>query len=682
MASLFHLTIFVSSYLLFLVQPMLAKMLLPQVGGAPSVWIVSMLFFQTLLLGGYSYAAFSSRFLSPLQQSVAQCFLYIAALVAYLPLAAEVLPSQLAVKQPEQWVLYTLLVTIGMPYFLLAANSSLLQRWYFSIFNREPYHLFSASNAGSFLGLFSYPFLWEWLWPLREQLFYWGGGFIIVSILFSLYPVLMHRLQHWKPEMADNRQQLGSMARGHVLRVIVLAFIPSSLFLSVTLYITTDIASLPLLWIIPLALYLLSFVVVFAPWGDRWISIAQKLHPYAILLFCLALPFKEYWAALFAHLIFYSIIILSVHGQLARIRPAPENLTIYYLWMSLGGTLGGLFNVLVPHLFNDVYEYALIMLLSMLALPSKGKLRENLQKLRAEKTKCLAAFVGMAITIPLIWFMPLSDEAVPEASSKEPTLGVMFKDRNFFGVSKVVRKADHTRFAHGTTLHGIQVADPAERLKPVSYYGPLYKLLQTMPDSFFERPFGVVGLGAGTLACYGRAGQGMEMFEIDPTVVAIAQNPDYFTYLRDCPPETTVYVGDGRIQLRARPDKHYHFLVLDAFTSDAIPFHLVTKEALALYWQKMHKPEGMLAFNVTNRYLHLAPFLARAGAELGLQAWQGHYQPVKGNPFIMESEWLLLTDPASQWAEKLKQAKFTPLAADEKTPLWTDQYSNPLHAIK
>jgi hypothetical protein len=254
--------------------------------------------------------------------------------------------------------------------------------------------------------------------------------------------------------------------------------------------------------------------------------------------------------------------------------------------------------------------------------------------------------------------------------------------RNFFGVSKVLEYPSYHEYMHGTTIHGIQANDEKNRLQPVSYYGPVKRLIEQLPQSFFEYPFGVLGLGTGTVACYGHKGQQMDFFEIDQAVVDIAQNPDYFTYLRDCPPSKKIIMGDGRIELAKQPDKRYSLLVLDAFTSDAVPLHLLTREALQMYMGKMVPDVGILAFDISNRHLNLAPFIARAAKEHGWLSYSMVYQPTKDLPYEFGSEWVIVVPPSSLWMEKLLLAGLKPIETTEATPLWSDDYSNILPAIK
>lgn len=670
MRIVYTLIIFFSAFLLFLVQPMMAKAILPLVGGAPAVWIVTMLFFQLLLLGGYAYAALTSAYMQPKSQWLLQIALLGITLIVMLPLGLRTAENN-NIDHPEIWALMTLLCTVGLPYFALSAHSSLLQRWYHHHFQEEPYPLFSASNLGSLLGLLSYPLLVERLLPLPQQMAYWGWGLLLLAALITL-PGL--RLQKTESVLHG----LGkAMPWKRSLYIIFLAFVPSSLFLGVTLYVTTDIASLPLIWIFPLTLYLLSFILVFSRWGETWTKWAQKLHLVTAVAALFFISFGAHTWAILAHFFFFFILAISCHGHLARLKPSADSLTSYYLWLSVGGALGGLFNTVAPHLFTEVWEYPLVLILSVLALPSKIKLD-------GKPSFSHAKMVGMGLAavaaIGFIWFSDSLTQSAGVQPKEEKE--ILHQSRNFFGVSKVSRDSKITTYMHGTTTHGIQARDEEFRLKPGSYYFPIYKLMQKLPDSFFIRPFATVGLGAGTTACYGRKGQRMDFFEIDQAVIDIAQNPDYFTYLRDCPPQSKIYKGDGRLELAKQPKHEYQLLLLDAFTSDAVPMHLLTKEALTMYMERLVPGEGMLAFDISNRHLELEDFIARVGMELGWQSYVRMFLADVENPYVFSSKWLIMLPPESPWKKTVLKARFKLLAPAADTPLWTDDYSNILPAIK
>lgn len=650
----FGLAVCLSAFLLLGVQPMLAKLLLPMVGGAAGVWTASMIFFQLLLLAGYGYAALSSRFLSPLKQSALHLLLCAIAVLHFTPLMLHAATAQ---QPPEFWIVTTLLFTVGLPYLLLAANSSMLQRWYFATFAREPYHLFSASNLGSFVGLFAYPFAIEWLYPIPEQLRLWSYGFIMMVLVLALFPLaLKHR--SIAPERAEN------LPLKRIGEVVFLAFIPSSLFLSTTLHVTSDIGAFPLMWVIPLALYLFSFVVVFAPWGNPWIKVAQLLHPLALLMLGVSRLLPTHTLAIISNFLFFFIIAVSCHGALARLKPTPQQLTMYFFWVSAGGALGGIGNLVAQHVFNNLYEYHLVIVLSILALPGR---RELFARIKQHKWLTLIALILLAVCLQV---------SGPAGQGKK----ILLTERNFYGVSRVLRDAKFTVFEHGTTLHGIQSVS-GDTTHLTSYYGPVDTLLAHMPSHFFNRPIGAVGLGAGTVACAKRRQMPIEFFEINPQVIDIAKNPAYFTFLSNCKPDATVTVGDGRLMLAKQPEARYNLLILDAFSSDSVPIHLLTQEAFAMYKTRLAR-DGLMMINVSSRYLNLTPFIARVAESVGLTAYRMDNFPTaealeKGeNPSI----WLALM-PDDRWKKVVESIGYKAEVPDAGIPVWTDNYSNVVPAI-
>lgn len=669
----FFLNILIGAFLLFLIQPMMAKLILPYVGGAPAVWIVTMLFFQLLLLGGYGYAALTSAYMTPRTQSVLHLAIYVLAAALFLPLQLHMATGELS-ESPEQWVLITLLLTIGLPYFLLSSNSTLTQRWYHHCYGTSPYFLFSISNVGSVLGLLGYPLLVEWLFPLQQQMFLWGTSFLLIVALVGALALTvgMHR-QSSQPKS----ETLGkNLPFRQAMLVVFLGFIPSSLFLGTTLLVTTDIASFPLLWVIPLTLYLLSFIVVFSSRGSAWALMAQKLHPIAFFFLLMLHSFVGadsafYAVQIAAYFVGLFIIALSCHGRAAMEKPQPQYLTAFFFWLSVGGALGGLFNTVAPYLFDGIFEYVIVVCLSLLALPARHLTKENPYTIQSPKRAMVAAG-GIVVVAAGMWF---------HMSSSTPE-NVLFSGRNFFGVSKVTAGESVINYQHGTTLHGLQPIDAEHRLKPTSYYGHVNNLIERLPDSFYQRPFGVLGLGAGTAACFAHPGQRLDFFEIDPMVIAIARNPDYFTYVRDCPGDIQIIQGDGRLALGEQPDQKYNLLVMDAFTSDAIPVHLVTKEAVGTYMDKLHPTEGVLAFNISNRHLDLKYVMARLAEAYGWRAYYKFYHEDPDDPYDANAIWMIMLPDGSPWHDVMLDTEAGLLEAPEGTPLWTDDYSHILPLIK
>lgn len=678
MPLLYLLSILTGSFLLFIVQPMLSKVLLPYVGGAPAVWIACMLFFQLLLLVGYGYASLSSCYLTARRQSQLHLALTLLATVLFLPLSLTLWYSVEEIA-PEKWVIITLLGTIGLPYILLSANATLLQRWYYEVKRTSPYYLFSISNAGSLLGLLSYPLLIEWLLPLQGQMAYWSGGFYLLILLLALITFTTQRSQH-----SQKTQSLGkNLPIKQIGRIVFYGFIPSSLFLSTTLFITTDVASMPLLWVLPLALYLLSFVIVFSRNSQRWINIARAMHlPACALIFLFALyvfsftgtytASSKFIAQASLYLLCFFIIAVCVHGKAAESKPTPEYLTSYYFWLSVGGALGGLFNTLSPYLFTDMYEYPLILLLSLTVLPASLYVTAWRHKFKLQNLITIGSLSIIFLTILIVNVKGIGSP-------------ILFKDRNFFGLKIVAdRQLEYPRhdFRLGNTLQGYQPTLPEYQLSFTSYYQPLDKLLEHAPEHFFKSPFAVVGLGVGILACTAKEGQLVDFFEIDPLVIDIAQNPSLFTYLQDCPATSNVIAGDGRRKLEQQPNDKYTLMVMDAYTSNAIPVHLVTKEAIETYLEKLNNEEGLIAYNVSNRHLDLRGVLANIAQELNQLAYYKYYHENPDEPYDAPSGWILMISPDSPWKAIIEKEGFQLYSDTGDSPLWTDNYSSILKILK
>lgn len=595
--ALFALSIAAGAALLFVVEPLFARLALPVLGGAPAVWNTALVFYQATLLAGYLYAHLLRRLPRAAQLVVHLPLLAAAFLV--LPIAMPAGWAPPADADPVGWLLVVLAVSVGLPFFAVSTTSPLLQEWFARTRHqrsRDPYFLYAASNVGSFLGLVAYPFLLEPYLRLVDQARLWEVAYALLAVLVVACGVVAWRSASAARECAADTERLGWRRRA---RWVALAAVPSSLLLGVTTYLTTDIASVPLLWVVPLALYLLTFVHAF---GGQ-VLVAQRTLaralPVAVVLMTAFLTANALETGLGpsgvlagAHLLTFAIVALLLHGALAEDRPGSARLTEFYLWVSLGGVAGGAFNALVaPLIFPTVVEYPLALLAACLVAPG---LRPIVRVVASTAVVLFAAYGlvgGSARTLVL--------------------------ERSFFGVHHVVAdEQDGLRvYLNGSTLHGSQHTDPARRLETTSYYTSAGPLGDVMRASRGE-PVAVVGLGAGTMACLGESGQRVDFYELDPLVAHIARRD--FTYLADCPPATRVILGDGRLSLAASSDR-YGLVVLDAFTSDAIPVHLLTREALALYLSRL-EPHGLMAFHVSNRHLDLEPVLGDLAVADGLVA--------------------------------------------------------------
>lgn len=734
MIACFALTSALSAFLLFLIQPLIAKPLLPLLGGSPSVWNTCMMMFQFLLLLGYSYAYAGSRALAPRPQSM----LHIALLGGSLLL----LPFGLQeagfdpVEQPQLWLIVTLLQSIGIPYTLLAASAPMLQRWIASTDHpmaSNPYPLYSASNAGSFLALLAYPVYVEPTFSTTAQFAFFSQGYVLLAAGFMACVILLTKnLAVSGNNGAVSPQTQAPQDARQIAAWVFFAFVPASLLYGVTTYLISDIASVPLLWLIPLMLYLLSFVLAFS---ERPISLAAYGRPFVLLCVFATLPLFT-MASLFTkigvpQILMSAIILASVflgfvyfHRVLYLRRPAPDRLAFYYVIVSLGGVLGGVFNALLsPVLFNTALEFPLILCVAGVAcvlLDTQGRFRAEISlrpgrrllgllgipflfylSLLALPLERLGAMDGMTVkgillAIMIFLFLLLTDGLFANKRHRFLSLAffgflmfaivsekenALFTYRNFFGISRVTydEKNKAHIYVHGVTVHGMQSLEEGKRLNPVSYYVPLRQVFEHVPAAK-EADSAVLGLGVGTIACYAQHGQVMDFFEIDPAPILVAKNEALFTYLKDCPGQYDIIVGDGRLEIQKAEDARYGIIVMDAFTSDAIPVHLITREALELYAKKL-KPEGVIAFNISNRFLNLMPVLASLAQDLG---WSGAYRAYLANkPLEASSIWVALFPDPQQGSHFLEAASgwkaLTP--SDDPRYRWTDRYSSLLSVL-
>ena len=710
MLPLYALTLGLSALLMFWVQPLYARLVLPLLGGAPAVWITAMLFFQAALLAGYLYAHLSVQWLGLKRQSLLHGLILLLAFVA-LPIALPGGWTPPGGAMPMGWQFGLMAAGVGLPFFAISATAPLLQRWFAHIghtHSADPYFLYSASNIGSIAALIGYPLLFEPSMGLGEQGWAWSGGYLLLVLTIGLCGlVLWRRFVADPPGVAGEELAPSSditwRRRG---MWVLLAFAPSSLMLGVTLHISTDVAAVPLLWVVPLALYLLSFVIVFARrpvLPHRWMVIFQ-VPALALLAATISWSHNLLWIELLIHLEAFFLTAMVCHGELAARRPAARHLTEFYLWMSVGGVLGGLFNALLaPLLFDSVLEYPLVIALAALlrpwrmagwrlrstgldvALPGLLALLMWLATGLGEGGYTIAislAGCGVAIGVAMLfawWGSPLRFALglgvlmiMAPAMLNQVGLGglgkmdAIYSERSFFGVNRVnimeVPFRAHL-LIHGTTVHGAQQQDDAGRKIPLTYYhpdGPLGQLFQAFPFWRFNR-VGVVGLGTGAAACYARPHQDWTFFEIDPVVERIARDERYFTFLRDCAPEAKVVTGDARLMLQSLPDESFDLLVLDAFSSDAIPVHLITAEAFAMYRRKL-SPGGVIMVHISNRYLDLEPVLGRITAETGFFGVVQYHDEGKSQAMLRyPSSWVAMSRRPDDIVELAPDLRWEPL---------------------
>ena len=721
---LFATTIFLSALLLFWVQLIIAKLLLPRLGGTPAVWTTCMLFFQVLLLAGYSYVVFTTAWIGPRKQAVLHVVLLLLSAL-YLPLTLIGNSGSVSEqKYPALWLFVFLLSAIGLPIFLISTTSPLLQKWFTRTGHasaNDPYFLFAVSNAGSLLALVSYPLLLEPNLKLSRQSQLWVVGFVVFLVL-SLGCVLMLWMSARSEDIAELAVPKSPLPIKRRLYWILLAFIPSSLLFGVTSYITTEIAPTPLLWIIPLALYLVTFVVAFARRNvlpERIMSTALGGLALLLTLVLVANATEPTTAIVLLHLCFFFVAALVCHGRLASDRPDATRLADFYLCVAIGGMLGGLFNTLIaPIIFKTLTEYPLVIVLACLIRPRDtidDSQRERLLDFifpvgAALVTISLALLVSRydvrpAVAVAIVFGIPLviinhrfrsrpvrfalalGGVMLGSVVYSETINRTLHDERNFFGTLSVrLDPLGATRVLfHGNTIHGRQFINPSQQGEPLSYFhreGPLGQIFDAFNDNPASPNVAIVGLGAGSMACYARPDQHWTFYEINPAVISIAQNTEYFTYLQKCAVgPTQIILGDARLQLQNAPDHHYGLIVLDAFNSDAIPVHLMTQEAIALYTSKL-ATGGMLAFHISNRSLKLSTVLAdlaRQNRAMSLSLVDGEYDPVRGKD---PSEWLVMAQPSPAFDTLAQNPRWRALPGRPESDVWTDDFSNILRVFR
>ncbi|HJU74293.1 MAG TPA: fused MFS/spermidine synthase [Gemmatimonadaceae bacterium] len=734
-AVVFTLAIFVNATLLFAVQPMFTKLVLPRLGGTPAVWNTCLLFFQGALLAGYLYAHLGAKVLTARTQALVHLALLFVAMVS-LPIgipAGFERPVQGVV--PIAWLIALLVVALGAPVTLVAAGAPILQRWFAATDHpraHNPYFLYAASNLGSFVALLSYPFLIEPNMRLVEQRRWWSIGYLTLLTLIALCAFLVWRsgrraastVVAATPEDAEDAPALPTIVpNAHWrLRWVLLSFVPSSLLVGVTTFISTDIASVPLLWVIPLALYLLSFVLVFAqrPVLHRGLMLWLQLPLVLMLLVALAIggtPRITMVAGL--HLLAFFVTAMVCHRELADSRPRAEYLTGFYLWIAVGGLLGGTFNVLLaPALYDTVREYPYALIVALGLRPALGMGRITTRRSLALDIVLPALLFAVVLATfklpspPSAWGswgtyialgvgsliaatfvrrplrLALGAAAVFAAyqSSLARDEDVLVQARSFFGVYRVKNSFQYNVLTSGTTTHGGQNLVREKRTEPLTYYhrgGPLGQFFSSTLTDVPLRRVAAVGLGAGTVACYGRAEEAWTFYEIDPVMLRIASSPRLFTYLQDCPPETDVVIGDARLSLATTPDSTFDLILLDAFSSDAIPVHLLTREALAMYMRKL-RPAGVVLLHISNRYLELRPVVVELARDARLAGAIGDYDVTPQERLELKhgSRWVALARSPQTLAVLVRQSLWRPLDPRADVAVWTDDFSDILGVLR
>jgi len=688
---IFGTTIVISAFLLFQIEPMISKFILPWFGGGPAVWTAAMLFFQVLLLGGYAYAHFLSR-LNLARQSIIHLIVSLAilgwmgmnALHWKTPITPDASWKPTAGAAPVLQVLLVLLVSIGLPFFLLSTTSSLIQSWFSRVRKQaSPYAFYVLSNAASLIALLSYPVFFEPNWTLTQQGIFWSAGFGIYLLALGACMVIT-RIglrrgtkdgSHEESETQAGKPEDKAPTWRASLFWVSLAACASVMLLASTNQMCQDIASIPFLWVLPLSLYLLSFVIAFNDNQEKLRGLYVLLSLGALALGLWNLANDSRMSTLFqiasnAFMLF--AICLLCHSELYRHRPSPKYLTSFYLMLSIGGAAGGiLVSLIAPLIFPDFWEYNLgliyvAVIVIVIAYRSRGSWLYRVRIPVSVLAMVLAVFI---LILPVAW----AARSIKEA-------------RNFYGVIKV-RALDGPiqgySLIHGAITHGNQAGPGPFHDTPTTYYtrsSGVGQAILNYPPRIAGKPIhiGVVGLGVGTIASYGRPGDAIRFYEIDPNVIAFAQDNRYFSFLSDSPAKVDIVVGDARLsmerELAQNEPQGFDVLVIDAFSGDSIPTHLLTEEALKLYLAHL-KPGGILAFHITNSHIDLEPVLALASEHFGLHGVliaDNNPKEQLGAP----SEWVLF----SKDADLFKAPAFAAIGRELHTKpgirLWTDDYSN------
>jgi hypothetical protein len=729
---LFTVAIFVAAALLFVIEPMVGKMVLPRAGGSPQVWNTTLVFFQTALLGGYLYAHLTVKWLGVR----AQAFAHIAVLALPLLLLPIALPDGNPPVEGGQswWILGALTIAVGAPFFVLASASPLIQRWLAATTHesaKDPYYLYAGSNAGSLVGLLAFPFLLEPLLPVSRQVTLWAAGYMGFIGLGAICALVAATSSSAAVAIADptmaapvappeSDEPEHAVTRNDRVFWIVSAAVPSALLMGVTQYLTSQIAPLSLLWVLPLAVYLATFIMAFA--RRQLVSMTTVSRVLAML--CVVTVLTQLsrldWAWVVAplHLAVLGTACLLCHTRLAERRPSTTHLTEYYLLISAGGAIGGMFAALVaPVVFDFIAEYPIALVLACLfRLPigddtHRGPLRLLFQGraldwglpallllyvlsasagARAIEGLYDGVAVVMVAVVPAIICFLFSPRPLRFALGLAVLLGaaesgqmyrgaILLQERTFFGVHRVVRNPGNTvnMLYHGSIVHGVQSLDPARATEPLGYYhptGPAGSVVWAMSSQPDKRNIALVGAGTGALAALAGPQQHVTLYEIDPEVVWIATESGYFTYVQNSRASWDLVVGDGRLSL-SRTDTKYDLIVLDAFSSGTIPIHLLTREAFDLYLDHL-TPEGILLFHISNRHLALAPVLAAHARDRRLAAleWIDVRTDADVERGIFGSEWVLLSRTGN--LSYLPAGGWHPLAEEPTRRTWTDDFSD------
>src|SRR5882757_9613408 len=728
----YTLAIFVSALLLFSVQPLFTKMVLPRLGGSPAVWSVAMVFFQSLLLGGYAYAHYLMQLRNRMIPVVAHLALLVVALLT-LPLSIASGWGEPPTSGYAFWLLGLFAVSIGLPFFALAANNPLLQAWFVRSGHPngpDPYFLYASSNIGSFLALLSYPVLLEPMFTLRTQNLIWTSGYGLLIILIGACGVLLLRSPMTSAvDMLAGDTDAPAPAWMLRARWIFLAAVPSGLLIAVTAHISTDVAAAPLLWVLPLSLYLLTWVLVFQSrplLPHKWMLLAQPLAIAGVIVLLAFGGEQNLLLTLGGHQLCFFVIAMACHGELARTRPAARYLTGFYVALSFGGMVGGLFaGLIAPFTFSWIAEYPILLALAALCRPpggdarlprwsgwywpflavlavaliapsySPGKVMAWLDDHRVWMIGAVGGlsallalglnasrwkiFATVAVALVLLRVYPSDDGRVETV-------------RSFFGVHKIVvtPNGQYHVLMHGTTIHGAEkfknddTSPVTGRPEAITYYHKDGGIGQAV-SAIRARKGGpirvaVIGLGAGTLTCASEPGEDWKFFEIDQTMVDTARDPRYFTFIQNCEPDLKPVIGDARLTFAKEPDGIYDLIIVDAYSSDAIPIHLATEEAMEIYKQKL-APQGAVVMHVSNRHLELSSVVVGIAEANDMKSWVYSEDSGRDNEYIFSTSVVVSAREEADVGKLASSDQWALTEADENQRVWTDDYSNVLGAV-
>jgi hypothetical protein len=723
--------IFVSALLLFSVQPLFTKMVLPRLGGSPAVWSVAMVFFQSLLLAGYVYAHLLMRIKSRVIPILVHLVLLIVAFAA-LPLAIAARWGEPPTGGYALWLLGLFTASIGLPFFALAANNPLLQAWFVRTGHpdgADPYFLYASSNIGSFLALLSYPLVLEPIFSLRTQNLIWTAGYGLLILLIAACGVLLWRAP--ASSIAHNaavESDAPPPSFATRARWVFLAAVPSGLLIAVTAHISTDVAAAPLLWVLPLSLYLLTWVLVFQQrplLPHRWVLWAQPAAIAGVIVLLAIGGEQNLLLTLGGHQVCFFVIAMACHGELARTRPPAKYLTGFYVALSFGGMIGGLFaGLIAPNVFSWVAEYPILIVLAALCRPVRDERWPRLSRLIwplafvlalvllvpsqmkgetfdwfedhrvyvAGGVAVFAMLLALALNTARLKLAALATLALALIRVYPADDGRVDTVRSFFGVHKIVT-TPHGQYhvlLHGTTIHGAQKfqnddGTPVEgRPEPISYYQKDGGIGQAVA-AIRERKgaplrAAAIGLGSGTLACVGLPGETWKFFEIDQSMVDTARDPKYFTYVRQCQPDLKPVIGDARLTFAREPDGVYDLIIVDAYSSDAIPIHLATEEAMKIYKDKL-APQGVVLMHVSNRHLELASVVVGIADANGLKSWVYNEDSGRDGEYIFATNVVVSAREEADVGNLASSDKWEETDPTANQRVWTDDYCNVLGAV-